>query len=152
MPWVPPVILGVIGILLLATASRGGGEEPEEEAPEPVIDPEKAALNKRLETVAWGLFLAMLGGFLLIKAIPSGYWSIGVGLILLGLNLARYLTGLKMSGFTTALGILAIVGGVLELTALKKIDSAVLLIVLGAYILLKPWFHRRALVGRAEEV
>jgi hypothetical protein len=151
MPWVPPVILGSIGVLLLATARRGREREPDEEAPEPAIDPEKAALNKRLETVAWGLFLVMLGGFLLVKAIPSGYWSIGVGLILLGLNLARHLTGLRMSGFTTVLGVLAILGGVLELTALKTIEGAVLLIVLGAYVLLKPWLDRRALFGRAEE-
>ena len=151
MPWLPVVVLGSIGILLLATAGRGREKEPDEEALEPAIDPEKAALNKRLETVAWGLFLVMLGGFLLVKAIPSGYWSIGVGLILLGLNLARYLTGLRVSGFTTLLGVLAILGGVLELTVLKKIEGAVLLVILGAYVLLKPWLDRRALFGRAKK-
>lgn len=50
-------------------------------------------LNKRLENVAWGLFLNMLGGFSLVpdEVIPKGLWSIGIGLIMLGLNLARYL-------------------------------------------------------------
>ena len=56
------------------------------------IAPENVALNKRLESVAWGLFLIMLGGFALVpdETIPKGVWSIGVGLIMLGLNPARY--------------------------------------------------------------
>ena len=40
MPWIPPVVLGIVGIILLATANQ-----PEEKAPEIVPDPEKAALN-----------------------------------------------------------------------------------------------------------
>ena len=50
-----------------------------------VQDPEKAALNKRLESIAWGCFLIMLGGFALVRkeTIPSGVWSIGVGVIML---------------------------------------------------------------------
>ena len=51
MPWVPPVVLGIIGIILLANMNK-----PEEKEEEVVIDadPEKTALNKRLETIAWG--------------------------------------------------------------------------------------------------
>ena len=39
----------------------------------PVIDPEKASLNKRLETIAWGMFLIMLGGFMFVpkETIPE---------------------------------------------------------------------------------
>ena len=73
------------------------------------IDPEKAALNKRLEGMAWGAFLIMLGGFMFIpdETVDQGWWSIGVGLIFLGLNAARYFNGLRMSGFTTFLGIIS---------------------------------------------
>jgi hypothetical protein len=106
-----------------------------------------------MEAVAWGLFLIMLGGSLLIgrEVVPKGVWTIGVGLIMLGLNLARYLTGIKMSGFTVFLGIVALIGGILELTGLRQIEGAILLVVLGAYLLLKPYFDRRALFGSAEE-
>ena len=83
--------------------------------PVPVIDNEKVALNKRLETMFWGLFLIMLGGWAFIKTAPNGLWSIGVGLILLGLNAARYFNKIKMSGFTTVLGILALIGGFSEM-------------------------------------
>ena len=39
---------------------------------EKTIDPEKAALNKNLERMAWGLFLIMLGGFMFIRQVPDG--------------------------------------------------------------------------------
>ncbi len=152
MPWIPPVALAIVGIILLANASRGSAEQGmvKEQTP---MDPEKAALNKRLETMAWGAFLIMLGGFMFVpnEIIKGGWWSIGVGLIFLGLNAARYFNGLRMSGFTTFLGILSVAGGVLDLVGMKGVSAAVLLLVLGAYLILKPWFEKRRLFGKAEQ-
>ena len=121
--------------------------------PEPTINPEKAALNKQLETAFWGLFLIMLGGqwFLRDTNLPAGIWDIGVGLLFLGLNAARYLNGLHMSGFTTFLGIIAIISGVLQLMGLNDLGGAIFLIILGSYLLVKPWFDKRQLFGKAEE-
>jgi len=151
MPWVPPVVLGIIGIILLATVNQP--EEKEEAKAEITVDPDKAALNKRLETMAWGLFLVMLGGFLFVpqEIIRGGWWSIGVGLIFLGLNAARYFNGLRMSGFTTFLGILSIIGGVFDLVGMESVNGAVLLVVLGGYLILKPYFDKRQLFGKAEQ-
>jgi len=116
------------------------------------VDPEKAALNKRLETAFWGLFLIMLGGWALIpdETIPKGAWSIGVGLIMLGLNAARYFSKIRMSGFTTVLGILALLGGIGDMLGWADLDGALLLIILGAYLILKPWFEKQKLFGKAE--
>ncbi len=121
--------------------------------PAPVKDPEKAALNKRLETAFWGLFLIMLGGQFLLKNLnlPEVIWDVGIGLILLGLNAARYLNGLRMSGFTTFLGILALVGGLAQIIFKFDFGGALLLIDLGAYLILKPWFDKQGLFGKAEE-
>jgi hypothetical protein len=153
MPWIPPVVLAGVGIVLLATA--GKKEEPtvQVEQVTPEQDPEKKALNKRLESVGWGLFLVMLGGFALVpdNTIPKGVWSIGIGVIMLGLNLARYLNKIRMSGFTTVLGILSLAGGIAELLRITSLDAALLLIILGAYLIIKPWFDRRRLFGKAEE-
>lgn len=109
-------------------------------------------LNKRIETVAWGLFFILLGGFSLIPktTISKGFWSIAIGLIFLGLNVARYFNGLRMSGFTTILGVLSIAGGIIQLLGWKSMDGAFFLIILGAYLILKPWFERRQLFGKAE--
>jgi hypothetical protein len=153
MPWAPPIIFAVVGIILLATSQKGETKMSDESPkPAPVIDPEKAALNKRLETAFWGLFLIMLGGQFLLKDanLPNGTWDVGMGLIFLGLNAARYFNGLKMSGFTTFLGILALVGGLAQMIFKFDLGGALLLIVLGAYLILKPWFDQRGLFGKAE--
>jgi len=151
MPWVPPVVLGIIGIILLATANQP--EERKEAKEEISVDADKAALNKNLERVAWGAFLIMLGGFMFVpeEIIKGGWWSIGVGLIFLGLNAARYFNGLRMSGFTTFLGILSVAGGILDLAGMEGVNGAVLLIVLGGYVILKPYFEKRRLFGKAEQ-
>ena len=122
-------------------------------SPARVIDPEKAALNKRLETAFWGLFLISLGGQFLLEDVnlPKGIWDVAMGLIFLGLNAARYFNGLKMSGFTTFLGILALTGGLAQMIFRFDLGGALLLIVLGAYLMLKPWFDKRGLFGKAEE-
>ncbi len=121
--------------------------------PIPVQDPEKAVLNKRLETAFWGLFLIMLGGWALIPevSIPKGAWSIGVGFLMLGLNATRYFNGIRMSGFTTVLGILAVLGGIGDMLGWADFNGAFLLIILGAYLILKPWFDKQKLFGKAEE-
>ena len=152
MPWIPPIVLGIVGIILLATMNQPEEQKPETRA-EVIIDPGKAALNKRLETMAWGAFLVMLGGFMFVpdEIIKGGWWSIGVGLIFLGLNAARYFNSLRMSGFTTFLGILSVIGGVLDLVGMEGVNGAVLLIVLGGYLILKPYFEKRQLFGKAEQ-
>ncbi|MBN1265625.1 MAG: hypothetical protein JXA25_09040 [Anaerolineales bacterium] len=148
MPWVPPVALGILGIILLATMNEPG--EPEEVI---VVDDEKAARNKQLETIAWGGFLVLLGGFMFVpeEIIRGGWWSISVGLIFLALNGARYAYGLRMSGFTTFLGIISVLGGILDLVGVAGMNAALLLIVLGAYLILKPIFERQQLFGKAEQ-
>jgi len=152
MPWIPPIVLGVVGIILLATANQPA-EEKEKAKEDADVDPQKAALNKNLETAAWGAFLIMLGGFMFVpeEIVKGGWWSIGVGLIFLGLNAARYFNGLRMSGFTTFLGILSITGGILDLIGMEGVNGAVLLIVLGGYLILKPYFEKRQLFGKAEQ-
>lgn len=157
MPWIPVAVLGVLGVVLVVLAAQGPAKDEikilKEEEAESIIDEKKAARNKQLETVAWGLFLIMLGGFALIPSeyIPAGAWSIGVGLIMLGLNAARYFNGIRMSGFTTVLGILAVGGGIAELLGFTSLEGGMLLIILGAYLILKPWFEKRQLFGKAEQ-
>jgi Na+/H+ antiporter NhaD/arsenite permease-like protein len=153
LPLLPPIILGILGLVLLVSAFTSRGVQEEVDKVEKVRDPEKSALNKRLETIGWGFFLVMLGGFILVPGdqIPKGLWSIGVGLIMLGLNGARYYYGIRMSGFTTFLGIVSVISGFLQIAGLDTLGGAIFLIVLGAYLLFKPWFDKRQLFGKAEE-
>ena len=56
-----------------------------------------------------------------------------------------------MSGFTTFLGILSVIGGILDLFGMEEVNGAILLIVLGGYVILKPYFDKRQLFGKAEQ-
>ena len=109
------------------------------------------ALNRRLEAIGWGAFFAWWGFTELFQSIPEGIGAIGIGLILLGLNAARSRNGLPTSGFTTTMGILALVFGSLELVQLvfdlpfELPVFGILLIVLGMIIL------GRELAGRRSE-
>jgi hypothetical protein len=154
MPWVPPVILGVLGLILLGSSVIGQPTDDEQsEKPEIVIDPDKAALNKRLETICWGLFLIMLGGFMFVpeEFIKGGWWSVGIGLIMLGLNVARYFNQIRMSSFTTFLGILSLISGIAQLLGWTFLEDALFFLLLGAFLLIRPLFDRQQLFGKAEQ-
>ncbi len=75
-------------------------------------------LNRRFEAVAWGALFVLWGVMELFPSLPKGTGALGIGIILLGLNAARSLKSVPTSGFTTTIGILAFVLGVLELSRL----------------------------------
>lgn len=106
---------------------------------------QKQALNKRLETIAWGLFLISFGLVALIpdRYFPDGLGLIGVGLIMIGLNVARYFYQIKVSGFTLVLGSIAILVGTSNLLGVDLPVFAILLILIGLYMIVRPIFERR---------
>ena len=162
VPIAPAIILGILGVALLVTAVTGKGETTQAEPPAIIQDPEKVALNKRLVLIGWGFFLIFLVGFIVASIFgyhdqvnnifwSIGIWSIGVGVILLGLNLTRYFYKIKMSGFTTILGILALTSGVAQIFGLVAYEWIFLLILLAAYLILRPWLNKMQIFGKAEE-
>ena len=97
--------------------------------------------NRSLDTLAWGAFFIWWGITELFGSLPEGVGALGVGLILLGLNMVRSMKGIPTSGFTTILGILALVWGGLELAGaalslpFELPVFAILLIVLGVSLI-----------------
>jgi hypothetical protein len=97
--------------------------------------------NKTFEMAAWGAILIWLGITTLFTSLPHGAGAIGIGLILLGMNAARRLAGVPISGFTTTIGILALVLGGLDMAnsivplPFELPTFAILLIALGAILL-----------------
>jgi len=100
-------------------------------------DAGKKDLNRRLETVSWGLFLIMLGGFALVKDVPEGTWLIGAGLIMLGLNAARMLVGIRASWFTLIIGTIALLSGLGSVLGIDIPVGPVLIIVIGLAIVVR---------------
>ena len=73
--------------------------------------------NRNLEGAAWGALFIWWGVTELIPSLPDGTGAVGIGLILIGLNVARSLQGISTSAFTTTLGILALAWGALEMAS-----------------------------------
>lgn len=101
-------------------------------------------LNIRLDEIGWALFLIMIGFLWLFPniGIPPDSWLIGAGLILLGINFARYFFGIKMKGFTIFLGVLALVAGLGGILNMSFPSFAALFIVLGVTLLVRAFFRR----------
>lgn len=102
----------------------------------------KKDLNKRLETVGWGLFLIMLGGFALVKGVPEGTWLIGAGLIMLGLNAVRLLLGIRASWFTLILGTIALLAGLSSVLGVDIPVGPLLIILIGLAIIVRAFQPR----------
>ena len=106
------------------------------------------SLSRNFEAIAWGALFIWWGTTELVRSLPDGSGAVGIGLILLGLNAARRLNGVPASGFTTTLGILALVLGGLELANVilqlpfELPIFAILLITLGAILLVREILHR----------
>jgi len=100
-------------------------------------EPARPNLDRHLESIGWALFLIMIGGIALIQTVPQGTWLVGTGLIMLGLNVARYVNGIRPSNFTVVVGILALLLGIGGMTGLDLPFLPVLLILIGADILFK---------------
>lgn len=99
--------------------------------------PARPVLDRQLEAIGWALFLIMIGGIGLIPNVPPSTWLVGTGLIMLGLNLARYLTGLRVSNFTVVLGSLALLLGVGGMTGVNLPFFPILVILIAADMLVK---------------
>lgn len=73
---------------------------------------------------------------------PEGTWLIGIGLIMLGLNVARRLNDIEPSGFTIVLGVIALLAGTGDFLGVDLPVFPILLILLGAQIIYKAFFTR----------
>ena len=98
-------------------------------------------VNTELGTLAWGAIFILWGLTEMFKSLPEGTGAIGIGIILVGLNLARLWKGQPASGFTTTLGILAFLLGALQLASpylhlsFELPIFAILLLALGVILL-----------------
>ena len=99
--------------------------------------------NFDFEAIAWGAFFILWGITEAFKSLPDGMGTVGIGVILVGLNLARLWKGQPTSGFTTTLGVLALLLGTLQLArsflhlSFELPVFAILLMLLGVIVLVR---------------
>lgn len=98
-------------------------------------------MDRNFEAIAWGALLIWWGITELIPSLPEGTGAIGIGLILIGVNIARSISAIPVSRFSVTLGILALVWGGLQLLGVllslpfELPVFAIVLIVLGVLVL-----------------
>jgi hypothetical protein len=100
--------------------------------------------RKRVDEIGWGIFLIMIGTIWLVPSVPQGTWLISTGVLLLLLNAIRSRNAAEWSGFSTALGVLALAAGLSELIGIKLPLFAICLVVIGASMLFRPFVSQRA--------
>ena len=98
-------------------------------------------INRNFDAIGWGALFIWWGISVLVTSLPVGTVAIGTGVILIAVNLARKLSGVPISRFSTTVGILALIWGILELVGVllslpfELPIFAILLIILGVIVL-----------------
>jgi len=108
--------------------------------------------GKRLDEIALALALIMTGALWLApKAMfPEGTWLVGAGLILLGLNAARRIRGVKTSGFGIILGLIAAAAGIGRIIGQDLPLVPILLIILGIGLVLRAAAGKESPAGMSD--
>lgn len=106
------------------------------------------ALNQRYELVAWGALFILFGAIDLVPGVPAGTEWLGIAIILLGLNLVRYLSKIPTNIISITLGIIALALGVSRLLHLRGPLPffETILIVIGVVLLVRS-VAKRSSVG-----
>ncbi len=107
---------------------------------------ERKRLSGRLDDVGWALLFLMSGAILVAPGIPNPWaaWFIGVGAILIGLNLVRHAWGLRFHVLTAGCGAIAAAAGVGAYVGIDVPMLALVLLLIGVLILVEPVVKRDA--------
>lgn len=114
----------------MTTASIGGSPD------------RRAALDRSLHDITWGLLFTLTGTVWLVPAVPQGAWLFGVATILLGVNAVRYFSHLGVNGFSTFLGVLALFAAFGQFWRTDLPLFAICLVIIGVSLIAKRLFTR----------
>jgi|GEM_PF-676899 len=98
-------------------------------------------LIRKLDAFGWGLFLIWLGIVLLAKA-QTSVALLGIGIIMLGVQLARVVLKLRLEVFWFVAGLLFIVGALWQLGNARIPLVPILLIAAGVALVLTRFLPR----------
>jgi len=105
---------------------------------EKIDDPKKKAILDKINGIGLALFVIMIGSLLLVPkgTLPESTWLIGIGLIMVGGNVARRLNGIRLCQCSGVLGVILLIAGVLGLYGVAFPVFPILLIIFGVSIVI----------------
>ena len=118
---------------------------------------ETKSLNRRYETITWGALFLWVGIRELIPGLPVGTGMLGIGLILLSLNLVRRINTIPVNKVSIAIGGVAVlIGGVEIFRAWQGIQVelpffSVVLVMIGVGFLVQSLTGMKSSVSRSNE-
>jgi hypothetical protein len=95
---------------------------------------EKSAPARQLDSVAWAVFFIWVG-IAMLAEVPWGWFLLGVGVLIVVAQFARWQMGMKIEGFWVACGAVFLAGGLWQLLNLPWPLAPILLILLGVALL-----------------
>lgn len=100
----------------------------------------RAQLDSRLHDVAWGLLLTLTGVVWLVpdERVPQGAWLFGVAAILVGVNVVRRLSHIRINGFSLVLGFMALIAALSRFWRTDLPLLPICLIIIGVSLVAKP--------------
>lgn len=100
--------------------------------------------EKQLDAGTWGVFFVWIG-ISFLAHLPWGVWLLGVGVIILGTQLARRMIDLRVDGFWLFAGALLLLGGISDLAPFGfNIATIPVLCIIAGIVLLARALTRRA--------
>lgn len=98
--------------------------------------------EKNFAAVGWGLFLIWIG-ICYLAGFSFGVGILGVGIITLGVQLARRASDLKFEGFWVVVGILFILGGIWNLFKIHFDLVPILILIAGVLLLISVFTGKK---------
>lgn len=98
--------------------------------------------SDRLGTLGWALFLIWIG-IAFLANLHIGIGLLGIGVITLGVQIARVSTGLKLEVFWLIVGLIFLVGGLWELLE-PDLPLVPIVIIVAGLVLLISSFRRKS--------
>ncbi len=101
------------------------------------------SLNHQIATVGWSALLVWWGVSIIVAPITIGMSAVGTGLILFGVNAARWRFAIPANYSNFTVGTIAVVWGILDHALALRLEAslAVLLIVIGSVTLASLFVH-----------
>jgi hypothetical protein len=102
---------------------------------------ERSELSRKLDAAGWGSFLIWLGIVLWVGA-DTSVALLGIGIIMVGVQVARLVLKLHIEGFWLVIGLLFVAGGIWQLIDTRLPLVPILLIVAGLALMLTKFLPR----------